>query len=393
MREHIPNKRIVYLDESYIHHHYNRHKDYLIDPEEKRRVEVRKQFKGDRYCFIGAIISSDPTVPPDRRGEQEKAHFLKETLHIFKGSTKKNVRTKRKRRKTSSEEFDDGNNGEDDSTDKILSGPRKRKYFGKDLIDRNETVDYHGMFHHDYFIEWTDELLKTLKERKFENCVIVMDNASYHKRVSDDIPRATWRKEDLLKYCTCNGIDTVKKEMLKAHIWQILSESFPAVLNPKSVVQEIIEAAGHQLIFTPPHFSDLQPIEMVWACVKGEVGRAYDKDTTFKMVKGRLKEAFENLSSSTVEGCIRKSVEKLNDFATMASVTEEDLTQCDCDDLIKSPDEHSIGTSDEEDMGEVGVEGNDEQELDNEPGSVPGTSMCVGAVCSLEEVRVNHHPG
>jgi len=57
-------------------------------------------------------------------------------------------------------------------------------------------------------------------------------------------------------------------------------------------------------MFTPPRYSDLQPIELVWAAIKLAVGRQYDVNTTLADVRARLDKEFENLSSTTVQGCI-----------------------------------------------------------------------------------------
>ncbi len=45
---------------------------------------------------------------------------------------------------------------------------------------------------------------------------------------------------------------------------------------------------GHGVLFTPPYHSNLQPIELVWANSKGEVGRQYDTNTTIQDVEQRL---------------------------------------------------------------------------------------------------------
>ena len=55
------------------------------------------------------------------------------------------------------------------------------------------------------------------------------------------------------------------------------------------------KSEGHEVIFSPPNYSDLQPIEIVWENIKGEVGRKYTTQTTFKDVLVRLKESFPNL--------------------------------------------------------------------------------------------------
>jgi len=49
----------------------------------------------------------------------------------------------------------------------------------------------------------------------------------------------------------------------------------------------------------------------VWAIVKGEVGRQYTTETTFKQVLVRLKDAFDKLQPHTVQGCINKANKNL----------------------------------------------------------------------------------
>ncbi len=63
---------------------------------------------------------------------------------------------------------------------------------------------------------------------------------------------------------------------------------------------EIVQVAremGHIVLFTPPHYSDLQPVELVWAYIKSSIARKYSNTTTFNDVQTRLKEEFELLSS------------------------------------------------------------------------------------------------
>ena len=72
-------RRIVYLDESYTHHNYNKLGDSLRDPGETRPVP-KGRHKGQRYCFIAAIVSADPRDPTSEA-------FLLDggTLDIFEG--------------------------------------------------------------------------------------------------------------------------------------------------------------------------------------------------------------------------------------------------------------------------------------------------------------------
>lgn len=58
-----------------------------------------------------------------------------------------------------------------------------------------------------------------------------------------------------------------------------------------AAVQEA-ESAGHKVIFTPPHYRDFEPIELVRACVKGAIARAYNRNSTLELVKMRLENEF-----------------------------------------------------------------------------------------------------
>ena len=124
-------RRIVYMDESYIHKNYARHHDSLYDPNDEKDVQVKAQHKGSRYCFIAAIVDADYTIPEEFREEDQHAHLILDTLNVFVG------------------------------------GGGKR------------TKDYHGMFDTKYFQGWMGKLFDALGARGISNAVIVMDNAKY----------------------------------------------------------------------------------------------------------------------------------------------------------------------------------------------------------------------
>ncbi|ETM40228.1 hypothetical protein L914_13773 [Phytophthora nicotianae] len=85
---------------------------------------------------------------------------------------------------------------------------------------------------------------------------IVLDNAKYHKRLPKGTPTVLWAQ-------------------LKPYVQQ----------NVKPVVVAMAEKEKPAVLFTPPHHSNLQPIETVWAAVKGEVGRQYTAETTFQRTR------------------------------------------------------------------------------------------------------------
>ncbi|KAG6941959.1 hypothetical protein JG688_00018383 [Phytophthora aleatoria] len=68
---------------------------------------------------------------------------------------------------------------------------------------------------------------------------------------------------------------------------------------------------GHEVVYTPPYHSDLQPIELVWTIVKGKVGQQYSTTTTFADILPRLETEFENLKPKSVQGCINAANKQL----------------------------------------------------------------------------------
>ncbi|ETV69156.1 hypothetical protein H257_15111 [Aphanomyces astaci] len=220
-----PATPVVYLDESYIHHHYARHHDSLYDPTDN-------------------------------------------------GPPKKCIRVA-----------------------DVFQGCAKAK---------NEPKDYHAMFNHTYFIKWFEKVMSEVEALGKQGVTFVMDNAKYHKGLPADTPRGTWRKAYLLSACQRYAVD-VDSHDLKKTIWArlkpVLSTRIDPVVRPGRL--SMARARGHDVVFTPTHHSDLQPIEMVWAKVKGDVGVQYTVDTTFADVRSRLDAAFVSLPSDVVWNCVR----------------------------------------------------------------------------------------
>ena len=98
----------------------------------------------------------------------------------------------------------------------------------------------------------------------------------------------------------------------------------PVVESELTKVEQMARDKGHEVLYSPPHYSDLQPIELVWAVAKGEAGRQYDTKTEFSDVLTRIKTTFSNLESSTVRGCIAKTNEKLEEIRDQIFTIEEE---------------------------------------------------------------------
>ncbi len=54
--------------------------------------------------------------------------------------------------------------------------------------------------------------------------------------------------------------------------------------NVDPEITQVAKEHRHTVMFISPHHSDLLPIGLVWAKVKGTTSRAYSKDTKFNYV-------------------------------------------------------------------------------------------------------------
>ncbi|ETV89966.1 hypothetical protein H310_15197 [Aphanomyces invadans] len=82
------------------------------------------------------------------------------------------------------------------------------------------------------------------------------------------------------------------------------------------------KARGHHVVYSAPGFSELQPIEMVWANVKGSVGRAYTSTTTFQDL--RRQKSYSDLI--VLYGMLNRKVQ--TKIAMKMSATHPLMTAC-----------------------------------------------------------------
>ncbi|ETV68191.1 hypothetical protein H257_15771 [Aphanomyces astaci] len=105
-----PRRPLVYLDESFVHHHYSSHADSQYHTDDPM---TKPKHNGRRYCCIAGILDDGSDV----------AHLL--GLDIFVGGKK---------------------------SGKIVK-------------------DYHAMSNHDYFVDWFGKLLDEVEELGWSSAV------------------------------------------------------------------------------------------------------------------------------------------------------------------------------------------------------------------------------
>ena len=161
-----------------------------------------------------------------------------------------------------------------------------------------KTGDYHGQMNAQQFQKW---FLEILLPNIPPNSIIIMDNASYHKALTEDsAPIATSSKEKIRNWLEKNDMPC-RDDCLKVELITMLNKIAP---NPTYIIDEIAEKNGHTVLRTPPYHPELQPIEICWGIVKNEVGR--NCNFTMQNLENQLEEAFNKVTSETCNKIIRK---------------------------------------------------------------------------------------
>jgi transposase len=219
---------------------------------------------------------------------------------------------------------------------------------------KDHSGDYHKVFNGDNFIKWFEEqLLPNLGDTP---CVIMMDNAAYHLVYSKTVPRPyKMKKAELLEYLLSKGQSTTDQDgrqlpvlLLRAKVREYIEK------NEVSAVIELAKKGNHKILFTPPYHSDLQPIELVWALVKGNVARLYSNGRTMDQLEKQLKDEFKDLTKEKGPERIRGMIEST---ARLTKKFWDEIPREDEDDDPQDPDDESSAS---------GSDSSDEEEIEPE---------------------------
>ena len=123
--------------------------------------------------------------------------------------------------------------------------------------------DYHGEMNHKTIVRWLeDKLVPNLPPK----CVLVMDNAAYHNVQVDRCPVRSTRKPLMQEWLTRQGIQW-NGAMIKEELLELCKNHKQ---EPVYVLDQILSQHGHLALRLPPYHADLNPIELIWANLKGK---------------------------------------------------------------------------------------------------------------------------
>ena len=172
---------------------------------------------------------------------------------------------------------------------------------------KNITGDYHGEMNHENFVKWFEEqLMPSLPEPS----VIVMDNASYHNKITEitRCPTLNDKKNEIQCWLRTKKIP-FDNTMTKPILYDIVKSNKCA---PQFVTDDIAERHGHLCLRLPPRHSELNPIELIWSQVKGHIARHNDGKMT--TVKKELALAFNSVTPANFSDAVKHVMKIEEDF-------------------------------------------------------------------------------
>ncbi|XP_050309960.1 uncharacterized protein LOC126745940 [Anthonomus grandis grandis] len=172
----------------------------------------------------------------------------------------------------------------------------------------------------DVFEKWFSSVLRLVEP----GSVIVIDNAPYHSRRVEKLSTSAWKKADIIDWIKSKDIQ-FDENLLKVQLLDIVRVHKDRYI--KYIIDEMAHKCRVTLLRLPPYHCELNPIELIWAQIKGEVAR---KNTTFKLndVKLLLIEAINGVTADDWKKCIGhviKEEQKMWDLDTQAEVMVEPL--------------------------------------------------------------------
>lgn len=139
--------------------------------------------------------------------------------------------------------------------------------------------DYHSEMNSGNYGKWLENMLIPNLPR---NSVIVIDNAPYHNVQTNPAPSSNSKKADMVRWLTDRNIN-FDPNSLKPKLYEIIKNNKKRHVTYK--FDNLLRSHGHTVLRLPPYHPDLNPIELIWATVKHNVGA---RNVTFKLDDARM---------------------------------------------------------------------------------------------------------
>jgi hypothetical protein len=210
--------------------------------------------------------------------------------------------------------------------------------FNEVCVDDITPADYHDTINGEKFIGWIQQRLLPTFRKMYpgKKMYLVLDNAKYHHhRGPDWFSPSSKKKGQLADFLrqrdvssitveggrtipaskfsadargkaggpTVKQLQTAAKEHLAAH---------PEINT--TVPQQLFDDAGHELIYTPPYVSQLQPIELIWAFTKSLVARQSFRSRSVDEAAAQTRQAMDQVTTELCQKVINHTHTWMEEF-------------------------------------------------------------------------------
>ena len=212
----------------------------------------------------------------------------------------------------------------------------QRAYPGKQMVLLLDNVNYHQVHGPDWITPSSatrERCAEFLRARNIASIPGVVRGqptvhlaADYHRAAKPGwVPGGAGK---WLSFQRCNA-GPLKKD-LRAAVAAHLQE------HPQQTeVQRVMKAHGHVLLYTPPYFPQLQPIESLWGIVKGVVRKQYTLGRSWQTTLQQIKDALAAITSKQSGDCFHQTRRYIDEWISK----DEELLQYgpNLEALAKSP--------------------------------------------------------
>lgn len=135
---------------------------------------------------------------------------------------------------------------------------------------KNKNQDYHSEMYAEHFEEWFGNVLNEIPDKS----VVVLDQASYHKRITDETRNLTtaFRKQEIIDWLVSHKISLPEcySEFSEMTVPLLLDLARRNKIQPVYQVEKLAQECGKdiKLFWLPVAHCELNPIELIWSAVK-----------------------------------------------------------------------------------------------------------------------------
>lgn len=169
--------------------------------------------------------------------------------------------------------------------------------------------------------------------------VLILDNAKYHHvRGLDWVTPSTMKKTELgvylrmarVKSITTPDGKTFPAEKFTADVHhggpkaedlrQVVSDyvkSHPSINT--TLVKQLMDEHGYELLYTPPYESWLQPIELVWAQAKHKVARQASDKRTWQQTQEQARAALREMTPQACKNIVEHTHKLMDEWLQTAA--------------------------------------------------------------------------